>query len=102
MTTTITQYSGFLSNDLYTVTGVTWEGWTIGTTPSGQTLDLTSGPATKTVSLQAYPATIHVVDNNNNPISGANVTVTLVNQTSRSIITDSQGEIGRASCRERV
>ena len=92
MTTTITQYSGFLSNDLYTVTGVTWEGWTIGTTPSGQTLDLTSGPATKTVSLQAYPATIHVVDNNNNPISGANVTVTLVNQTSRSIITDSKGD----------
>src|SRR5207249_12063741 len=92
MTTTITQYSGFLSNDHYTVTGVTWEGWTIGTTPSGQTLDLTSGPATKTVSLQAYPATIHVVDNNNNPISGANVTVTLVNQTSRSIITDSKGD----------
>ncbi|OLD54737.1 hypothetical protein AUI46_07360 [archaeon 13_1_40CM_2_52_13] len=90
-TTTITQYSGFLSNDLYTVTGATWEGWTVGTTTTG-TLDLTSGPATKTVSLQAYPATVHVVDNNNNPISGANVTVTLVNQTSRSIITDSKGD----------
>ena len=90
-TTTITQYSGFLSNDLYTVTGANWEGWTIGTTPSGQAVDLSSGPATKTISLQAYPATVHVVDNNNNPISGANVTVTLVNQTSRSIITDSKG-----------
>jgi hypothetical protein len=89
-TTTITQYSGFLSNDLYTVTGATWEGWTIGTTTTG-TLDLTSGPATRTVSLQAYQATVHVVDNNNNPISGANVTVTLVNATSRSIITDSKG-----------
>jgi Carboxypeptidase regulatory-like domain len=91
-TTTITQYTGFLSNDIYTVTGANWEGWTIGTTPSGQTLDLSSGPATKTISLQAYPATVHVVDNNNNPISGANVTVTLVNQTSRSIITDSKGD----------
>jgi hypothetical protein len=91
-TTTITQYSGFLSNDIYTITGATWEGWTSGTVPTGQTLDLTSGPATKTVSLQAYPATVHVVDNNNNPISGANVTVTLVNQTSRSIVTNSNGD----------
>jgi carboxypeptidase family protein len=90
-TTTLTQYTGFLSNDLYTVTGATWEGWTVGTTPSGQTLNLTSGPASKTISLQAYLATVHVVDNNNNAISGANVTVTLVNQTSRSIITDSKG-----------
>jgi len=90
-TSTITQYSGFLSNDIYTVTGVNWEGWTIGTTTTGQTFDLSSGPATKAFSLQAYPATVHVVDNNNNPISGANVTVTLVNATSRSIITDSKG-----------
>jgi hypothetical protein len=90
-TTTITQYTGFLSNDIYTVTGANWEGWTIGTTPAGQTVDLSNGPATKTISLQAYLATVHVVDSNNNPISGANVTVTLVNQTSRSIITDSKG-----------
>ena len=91
-TATITQYSGFLSNDIYTITGATWEGWTVGTIPTGQTLDLSSGPATKTVSLQAYPATVRVVDNNNNPISGANVTVTLVNQTSRSITTNSNGD----------
>ena len=90
-TSTITQYSGFLSNDIYTVTGANWEGWTVGTTPAGQTFDLTSGSTTKTISLQVYPATVHVVDNNNNPISGANVTVTLVNATSRSIITDSKG-----------
>src|SRR5207245_9390440 len=90
-TTTSTQYSGFLSNDLDTVTGATWEGWTVGTTTTG-TLDLTSGPATKTVSLQAYPATVHVVDNNNNPITGANVTVTIVNQAIRSIMTDSKGD----------
>jgi hypothetical protein len=89
--TIITQYSGFLSNDLYTVTGATWEGWPIGTAPAGQTLNLTSNSATKAISLQVYQATVHVVDNNNNPISGANVTVTLVNQTSRSIITDSKG-----------
>jgi hypothetical protein len=90
-TTTITQFTGFLSNDIYTVTGANWEGWTIGTAPAGQTVDLSNGPAMKTISLQAYLATVHVVDNNNNPISGANVTVTLVNQTSRSIITDSKG-----------
>jgi carboxypeptidase family protein len=106
-TTTVTQYSGFLSNDLYTVTGATWEGWSIGPTPSGQTLNLTNGPSSKTVSLQAYPATVHVVDNNNNPISGANVTVTLVNQTSRSIVTDSKGnarigEIPQGSYQVRV
>jgi hypothetical protein len=90
-TSTITQYSGFLSNDIYTVTGATWEGWTVGTTPAGQTFDLTTGSTTKTISLQVYPATVHVVDNNNNPISGANVTVTLVNATSRNIITDNKG-----------
>ena len=89
-TTTITQYTGFLSNDVYTVTGASWEGWTIGTTSPGA-LNLTAGPATKTISLQAYPASVHVVDNNNNPIIGASVTVTLVNQTSRSIMTDSKG-----------
>lgn len=90
-TKTITQYTGFLSNDLYTVTGATWEGWPIATTPAGQTLNLTSNSATKAISLQVYQATVHVVDNNNNPISGANVTVTLVNATSRSIMTDSKG-----------
>jgi hypothetical protein len=90
-TTTVNQYTGFLSNDLYTVTSATWEGWTIGPTTSGQTIDLSNGPATKTFSLQAYLAIVHVVDNNNNPISGANVTFTLVNQTSRSILTDSKG-----------
>lgn len=89
--TTITQYSGFLSNDIYTVTGATWEGWPIGTTTTGQTLNLTNGPAAKTITLQAYPATVHVVDSNNNPIQGATVTITLINSTSRSIITDSKG-----------
>jgi hypothetical protein len=90
-TPTITQYTGFLSNDVYTVTGAMWEGWPVGTVPTGQTLNLTSGSTTKAISLQVYQAAVHVVDNNNNPISGANVTVTLVNQTSRSIITDSKG-----------
>jgi len=87
----IAQYSGWLNSNLYTVTNATWEGWNTPTTTTTQTLDLTSGPATASVSLRVYPATVHVVDNNNNPISGANVTVTLVNQTSRSIITDSKG-----------
>jgi hypothetical protein len=91
-TVIITQYSGFLSSDLYTVTQATWEGTPLGTTSPVQ-IDLTSGSSTKTVSLQAYPASVHVVDNNNNPISGANVTVTFVNSTSRSIITDVNGNV---------
>ena len=89
---TITQYSGFLKSDLYTVTQATWEGSTLGTTSIAQ-IDLTSGSATKTVSLQAYPASVHVVDNSNNPVSGANVTVTFINSTSRSIITNSKGNV---------
>ncbi len=88
----ITQYSGFLNNNFYTVTNATWEGWNTPTTTTTQTLDLTSSSASLTVYLKIYPATVHVVDNNNNPISGANVTVTLVNQTSRSIITNSNGD----------
>ena len=91
-TKTITQYTGLLSNDLYTVTGATWEGWPIATAPAGQTLNLTSNSATKAISLQVYQAIVHVVDNNNNPISGASVTVTLVNQTSRSLMSDSKGD----------
>jgi hypothetical protein len=93
-TTTITQYTGFLSNDLYTTTGWTWEGyqWTLGPSTTGQTFDLTNGPVAKTISIQAYPAIVHVVDNNNNPVSGANVTVTFVNSTSRSLLTDSKGD----------
>ncbi|TMI70610.1 carboxypeptidase regulatory-like domain-containing protein [Candidatus Bathyarchaeota archaeon] len=91
-TTTITQYSGFLSNDVYTVTEANWEGSTLGTTSSVQ-IDLTSGSATKTVSLKAYPASVHVVDNNNNPIGGANVTVTFINSTSRSFLTNSKGNV---------
>jgi hypothetical protein len=92
-TTIITQYSGFLSNDIYTVTGATWEGSTVGTTVAGQTVDVTSGSAAKTLSLQAYPASVHVVDNNNNPITGANVTVTFINSTSRSLLTNSKGNV---------
>src|SRR5260370_38470434 len=51
-TTTITQYTGFLSNDIYTVTGASWEGWTIGTTSPG-TLDLTAGLQPKPIHSQA-------------------------------------------------
>lgn len=89
---TITQYSGFLNSNLYTVSQATWEGSTLGTTSPVQ-IDLTAGSATKIVSLQAYSASVHVVDNNNNPISGANVTVTFINSTSRSFITNSKGNV---------
>jgi hypothetical protein len=89
---TITQFSGFLNSNVYTVSQATWEGSALGTTSPTQ-IDLTTGSATKTVSLQAYPASVHVVDNNNNPISGANVTVTFINSTSRSFLTNSKGNV---------
>jgi len=89
---TITQYSGFLNSNVYTVSQATWEGSALGPTSPVQ-IDLTSGSATKTVSLQAYPASVHVVDNGNNPISGANVTVTFINSTSRSFLTNSKGNV---------
>jgi hypothetical protein len=57
------------------------------------TIDLTTGPVTKSIQIEAYPATVKVVDLNNNPVSGANVTVIfpLPNSTSVSFRTGSQG-----------
>jgi Carboxypeptidase regulatory-like domain len=88
----ITQFSGFLNSNVYTVSQAMWEGSALGTTSPAQ-IDLTTGSATKAVLLQAYPASVHVVDNNNNPISGANVTVSFINSTSRSFLTNSKGNV---------
>ncbi|HEX9196311.1 MAG TPA: carboxypeptidase-like regulatory domain-containing protein [Candidatus Bathyarchaeia archaeon] len=94
-TSTVSGYSGqYVTADLYTVTSARWEGADIPTTTT-QTLDLTNGPATATISLKAYPATIHVVDNNNSPVSGANVTITFVNGTitTKTYVSDSSGKV---------
>lgn len=94
-TTTITGYSGqYISSDLYTITSALWEGANI-LANSTETLDLTNGPATATISLRAYPATVLIVDSNNNPVSGANVTITFVNGTvtSRTYVSGSNGKV---------
>jgi hypothetical protein len=95
-TSVITSYSGqYISADLYTVTSAHWEGADIPPTTTTQTIDLTNGPATVTIALKAYPATIQVIDNNNHPVLGANVTITFVNGTitSRSYMSDSSGNV---------
>src|SRR5205809_5287619 len=94
-TSTISGYSGqYVTADLYTVTSARWEGADIPTTTT-KTLDLTNGPATATISLKAYQATIHIVDNNNSPVSGANVTITFVNGTitNKNYVSDSSGNV---------
>src|SRR5205809_74189 len=65
-TSTISGYSGqYITADLYTVISARWQGADIPTTTT-QTLDLTHGPAAATISLKAYQATIHIVDNHDN------------------------------------
>ncbi len=88
----LTTYANqWLTAGSWTVADATWEGGSqavIGT----PTIDLTQAGATKTVALKAYPATLRVVDSQNNPVVGATVTVTFdVNGTSRSFTTNSQG-----------
>ena len=94
-TTTITGYSGqYVSADMYTITSALWEGTNIPTN-STETLDLTNAPATATISLKAFPETVQIVDNNNSPVSGANVTVTFVNGTiaSKTYLSDNTGKV---------
>jgi hypothetical protein len=91
-TTTITSYTGYISASLYTVTQAHWEGTDLAPTTT-ETIDLTNGPATATISLKAYPATIQIVDNNNNPVPGASVTITFVNSTSQSYVSNSKGSV---------
>jgi hypothetical protein len=92
-TTTVTSYTGYISASLYTVTMAHWEGADLAPTTTTETIDLTNGPATATISLKAYPATIQIVDNNNNPVSGASVTITFVNSTSQTYISNSKGTV---------
>ncbi len=75
---------------VWTVSSLTWQGVqeVLGT----QTIDLRGGPVTVPVTVQAYPAKMQIVDASNHPITGATVTVTLVNGTQTYTFTsDSQG-----------
>jgi len=92
-TTTITSYTGYMSANLYTVTLAHWEGTDLVPTTITETIDLTNGPATATISLKAYPATIQIVDNNNNPVPSASVTITFVNSTSQTYFSNSKGTV---------
>jgi hypothetical protein len=91
------QYTNqWLAAAVWTVSDATWEGIS-GTVKGPQTIDLTKGSTTASISLKAYSASMKLTDNSNNPVSGATVTVTLVNGTSKTFTSDSQGlvNIGR-------
>lgn len=91
---TINSYNGqYTTADKYTVTKAYWEGTYIYPYNPAQIIDLTNGPATTTISLKAYPAIVQIVDTNNNPVKGANVTITYVNATVRSYLSNSKGQV---------
>ncbi|OLE75927.1 hypothetical protein AUG19_04145 [archaeon 13_1_20CM_2_54_9] len=83
----------WLTAGIWTVADATWEGASqavVGST----TIDLTQAGTTKTVALKAYLAILRIVDSQDRPLSGVNVTVTFdVNATTRSFTTDSQGNV---------
>jgi len=92
-TITTSAYSGqWLSATSWTVTSATWESYQ-GLLLAPVPLDLTSASASVAVALSAYSASVKVVDKLNNPITGASVTVTFANTTSRMFTTDSQGTV---------
>ncbi|HLC11429.1 MAG TPA: carboxypeptidase-like regulatory domain-containing protein, partial [Candidatus Bathyarchaeia archaeon] len=93
---TTSAYSGqWLQAASWSVVDAKWEGIP-GLVIGAQTIDLTNGPVTKSIQLAVYPASVKVVDLNNNPVSGANVTVTFAppNSTSVSHLTGRQGTVG--------
>ena len=90
---TTSNYSGqWLSAGSWTVTSATWEGYR----PAALTnavVDLTSSSSTVAVTISAYSASVKVVDKSNNPVTGASVTASFANQTSKSFTTDIQGMV---------
>ena len=95
-TLTTSAYSGqWLQAASWSVVDAKWEGIS-GLVIGAQTIDLTNGNVAKSIQLAVYPATVKVVDPNNNPVSGANVTVTFAppHSTSVSHLTGSQGTVG--------
>ncbi|HZY47854.1 MAG TPA: hypothetical protein VFE96_08675 [Candidatus Bathyarchaeia archaeon] len=92
-TITATSYtSQWLSAGSWTVTSASWEGYQTALSASVP-LDLSSSSKTVTATILAYPATLKVVDNLSHPISGASVTITFANITSRAFTTNTQGTI---------
>jgi carboxypeptidase family protein len=89
----VNQYTNhWMDAAVYTVSSMTWQG--VQETLGSQTIDLTGGPVNVPVQVQAYSAKMQIVDSSNNPVSGATVTVTLVNGTQTYTFTsDSQGYI---------
>ena len=86
---TSSAYSGqWLAATSWTVTSATWEGYQ-GALSAPVPLDLTTGSGSAVVKVNAYAASVKVVDKLNNPIQGASVTITFANATS----TDSQGTV---------
>ncbi len=91
-TTTLTNSSQWISANLWSISGATWEGFP-SPVLSPQTIDMRNGPLTTTIQLPAYPETLVIVDTNGNPIAGARVTVTFANSTSTSFTSDSKGNV---------
>ncbi len=86
-------YSGqWLAAGSWTVTSATWEGYQ-GALLAPTVLDLTSASGTSVVAVSAYVASVKVVDKSNSPVSGASITVTFANATSRAFTTNSQGTV---------
>jgi len=90
---TTSAYSGqWLAATSWTVTSATWEGYQ-GALSAPVPLDLTTGSGSAVVKVNAYAASVKVVDKLNNPIQGASVTITFANATSRAFTTDAQGTV---------
>ncbi len=92
-TTTTSSYSNqWLTANVWKVVDAQWGG-SYGMVFGNPTIDLTRGPVSTTVPLNAYSATIRLVDRANNPVVGASVTVVLANSTSRVFTTDGEGSV---------
>src|SRR5437879_6280611 len=90
---TTSAYSGqWLAATSWTVTSATWEGYQVALS-APVPLDLTTGSGSAVVKVNAYAASVKVVDKLNNPIQGASVTITFANATSRAFTTDAQGTV---------
>lgn len=89
---TLSTYSDrWLAAAVWTVTDAIWQSMP-GTVSGVVTIDLRTGPVSAQIPLKAYSATVKVVDRANNPIAGADLSVTLSNTTVVSFTTDSQGQ----------
>jgi hypothetical protein len=90
---TLSSYSTmWISAVVWTVADATWQGLP-GSVLGSQTIDMTTSSGIRSVQLKAYALTIRIVDRNNAPIQGVNVTVTLSNSTRKTFMSDVQGNV---------